>query len=199
MLVDKNACNKPLTLDCQVNANPSANITWYRRRPNKRSVARTSSFFSVFNFEPSKLSIGLSDNDDQPNSDAYEDEWIGEGPTYTIASLNCANLLSNVRNMTNQRHVAPTKSPVTRSTQVVKHLKSGRQQRDKPDATGESRKLRQQEDPGSGVPEYEDDVEFDELPGHQGFEFEADKQANENNDCVVSICVAKNRVLAGNH
>ena len=32
MLVDSNACNKPLTLDCQVTSNPPSNITWYRRR-----------------------------------------------------------------------------------------------------------------------------------------------------------------------
>ena len=195
MLVDKNACNKPLTLDCQVNANPSANVTWYRRRPNKRSAVRTSKYFSIFNFDPSKLSINLSDNDDQQqSSDAYEDEWIGEGPTYTIASLNCANLVSNVRNMTNQRHLSPTKSTVTRSTQVVKHLKNGRQQRETSASDPSGRKLRQ-DDPESGVLDYEDDVEFDELSGHQSFEFEADKQANENNDFGVYICVAKNRAV----
>ena len=30
MLIGKSTCNRPLTLDCQVTANPNGNITWYR-------------------------------------------------------------------------------------------------------------------------------------------------------------------------
>lgn len=91
MLIDKKSCNTPLTLDCQVNANPSANITWYRRRLSKNLVqsVRKDSFNRQVDI--SKL-IKMNIND------YYYDEPIGNGPTYTIASFNCANKLNNIKN-----------------------------------------------------------------------------------------------------
>ena len=95
MLVDKNACNKPLTLDCQVNSNPSANITWYRRRINNNQVYQfvldKKKLTSLF----TKIDINSSPIDENTY---YFDELIGTGPTYTIASFNCANLLTNLKN-----------------------------------------------------------------------------------------------------
>lgn len=98
MLIDKNACNKPLTLDCQVNSNPGANITWYRRRVNPNKIYQ-------FVLDKKKITslfskIDLTKNNDENNY--YYDELVGTGPTYTIASFNCANLLMNVKNLTTE-------------------------------------------------------------------------------------------------
>lgn len=39
VVLDKHTCNKPVTLDCQVDANPSANITWYKiDRENQEKI-----------------------------------------------------------------------------------------------------------------------------------------------------------------
>lgn len=96
MLIERGSCNKPLTLDCHVAANPSANVTWYRRRRRLShslykyvtpvDSSRDSSGHNRLDY--SKLK-SLNINDD------YFDELIGTGPTYTVASFNCANKLAN--------------------------------------------------------------------------------------------------------
>lgn len=95
MLIERDSCNKPLTLDCHVTANPTANVTWYRRRHRRLShnlyrfvTSQESSHSSQRRLDYSKLKA-LSLNDD------YYDELIGTGSTYTVASFNCANKLAN--------------------------------------------------------------------------------------------------------
>lgn len=121
MQIEKSACNKPLTLNCEVTSNPSSNITWYRRRLNRiyvehlraafehdrRRTARLLSVDSSFATRPaqtktSSLSLEFEATSDLVNGDLYEDEMVGTGPTYTIASFNCANLVrsSLIKNST---------------------------------------------------------------------------------------------------
>lgn len=106
MQIDKGACNKPLTLNCEVTSNPAANITWYRRRLNRVYVEhlrstlehdyrrRTVRLLSPVSRDVKSIRerLGLF-NTDRVNGDLYEDEAVGNGPTYTIASFNCANLV----------------------------------------------------------------------------------------------------------
>lgn len=150
MQIDKSACNKPLTLNCEVTANPAANITWYRRRLNRvyvehlraayehdrrrtarllasvdplteasHSAASSSSSSSSASSSSSSSSARRSSSsqvksilreslveiiehtssgggDLAMNGDLYEDEMVGTGPTYTIASFNCANLVRSL-------------------------------------------------------------------------------------------------------
>lgn len=94
MLIERDSCNKPLTLDCHVTANPTANVTWYRRRRRlshnlyRYVTSQESSRSSQRRLDYSKLKA-LNINDD------YYDELIGAGSTYTVASFNCANKLAN--------------------------------------------------------------------------------------------------------
>jgi len=70
MTIDKNACNQPLTLDCHVNANPGANITWYRRHLNQNlyKYVKQSERTNTVNYSKlKKLNI----------NDYYYDELIG--------------------------------------------------------------------------------------------------------------------------
>lgn len=121
MLIDKSACNRPLTLDCGVNSNPSANITWYRRRLNRVYAehlrARQSTKRSANSQIEQQIEQPINTDDrsrhfdsDSPfrsDGDLFEDELVGTGPTYTIASFNCANLVKNslVRNRTKSKNV----------------------------------------------------------------------------------------------
>jgi hypothetical protein len=107
--IDKNACNKPLTLDCQVNSNPASNITWYRRRLsveflNQIQKLDKSSRDAVISSLSSRSSSSINLKAGKINMNDYKDifyyEPIGIGPTYTIASFNCDNLLSNLKNRT---------------------------------------------------------------------------------------------------
>ena len=121
MLIDKSACNRPLTLDCGVNSNPSANITWYRRRLNRVYAehlrARQSTKRSTNSQIEQQIEQPINTDDrsrhfdsDSPfrsDGDLFEDELVGTGPTYTIASFNCANLVKSslVRNRTKSKNV----------------------------------------------------------------------------------------------
>lgn len=131
VLVNKNACNRPLTLDCQVNSNPGANITWFRRRKlnNKRSFnfhrKKYLSLFSSFDLEKLSKAFSFSTSNNVIENDDYEDEMIGSGPTYTIAALNCGHLLDNLRNRTSQRSSSSSKhahGDKTRPTRLSKYL-----------------------------------------------------------------------------
>lgn len=153
MQIDKSACNKPLTLNCEVNSNPSANITWYRRRLNRiyvehlraayehddrrRTVRLLSSVVDSSNpsikFSPSSSTprtllreslVELVENNNNnelvSGVDLYEDEMVGTGPTYTIASFNCANLVRTfpilVRNSS-----ADDLSPLVKSQRIKRN------------------------------------------------------------------------------
>ena len=112
MLIDKNACNKPLTLDCQVNSNPASNITWYRRRLSRAYVNRLSKhneqkLNAHTNPASSNSYYTFFVKNNVPNiehfsdlSNMFEHVMIGTGPTYTIASFDCANALNNLKNRT---------------------------------------------------------------------------------------------------
>jgi hypothetical protein len=112
MQIDKTACNRPLTLDCQVNSNPLSNITWYRRRLSRayldrlykieKARAENAKILKEKHFDYSLFNLGakLNNLNFDDSNELYEDELVGTGPTYTIASFNCANLLSNLKNRT---------------------------------------------------------------------------------------------------
>jgi hypothetical protein len=136
MLIEKSACNKPLTLDCQVSSNPSANITWYRRRlsrayfnklfPDERQTytgqkrsfhkKRESgfSYFSLFDASSHKGKKTANVDSALDPNEMFEDEPIGSGQSYTIASFNCANVLENVRNKTKPPNDGLKKSQINR-------------------------------------------------------------------------------------
>jgi hypothetical protein len=114
MLIDKSACNKPLTLDCQVNSNPASNITWYRKRLSRSYIKRLNKYtdyklnsFTIQSSNNNYYSLfggksygGLNIENFNDLNNMYENEMIGTGPTYTIASFNCANVLNNLKNKT---------------------------------------------------------------------------------------------------
>ena len=112
MQIDKNACNKPLTLDCQVNSNPTSNITWYRRRLSREFVNQIQRLDKT---SRESVIMSLSGGSGGPTgpqgqkvpkinmndfSDIFYYEPIGIGPTYTIASFNCDHMLANIKNRT---------------------------------------------------------------------------------------------------
>jgi hypothetical protein len=53
-------------------------------------------------------------------NELYYDELIGSGPTYTIASFNCANLMSNLKNRTGKwKNAKPIKQRTTQSSSTT--------------------------------------------------------------------------------
>ena len=119
LLIEKDACNKPLTLDCHVSSNPSANVTWYRRRlsQNLHSYITKSDLSSTAKQYNARLDYSLLKS--LNINDHYYDEMIGSGPTYTIASFNCANKLANIDNETNGFNNNSPK-PVRRKTNLIR-------------------------------------------------------------------------------
>lgn len=225
MQIDKSACNRPLTLDCQVNSNPHANITWYRRRLSRSYVdkldklrsnsaqlkAEKSNFdYTLFSSFGSKLYTFNNNFNDDAN-DFYEDELIGTGPTYSIASFNCANLLDNVRNRT--RMTSQKSSYKASSSSREKPYKINRRfEREKP--ADQNAKTNQElivnddsypEDveyveKQTSSNDYEPDYyyDYDESIGENGAtnDFDTEKQegiTGESSDFGVYICEARNR------
>lgn len=134
MLIDKSACNRPLTLDCGVNSNPSANITWYRRRLNRvyaehlraRQATKRSTNGQIEQIEQPINTDDRSRHFDSDSSfrsdgDLFEDELVGTGPTYTIASFNCANLVKSnlVRNRTKSKSDPRVKRNMETSQEIL--------------------------------------------------------------------------------
>jgi hypothetical protein len=112
MMIDKTACNRPLTLDCQVSSNPSSNITWYRRRFSRAYIQRQfgldKSKKSLSYTKSSAYSLFGANSDLDDINELYDDELIGTGPTYTIASFNCGSILNSVKNRTKSTSRAKT-------------------------------------------------------------------------------------------
>jgi hypothetical protein len=114
--INRNACNKPITLDCQVNSNPQSSVTWYRRRLSAKFMRK---IVQNQDKEGNLLLKGKQNNQnknkvidlndfDSGNVNIFDYEPIGLGPTYTIASFNCDNLLSNLKNKTQNMRTATT-------------------------------------------------------------------------------------------
>lgn len=165
MLIDKSACNKPLTLDCQVNSNPQSNITWFRRRLNQAYL----NLNSIKNF--------------QDLNEIFQDEPIGSGPTYTIASFNCGNLLDNIRNQSKPSIIKKEFKRFQRDTQENQEQDEDIYDTDYLDK--------------SEQPEYYYD--YDESENVDGLNFDPDKSENsilyENNDFGVYLCEAANKLM----
>lgn len=196
MLIDKNGCNLPLTLDCQVDANPGANITWYRRRLNQNLYRYVTKDERAYNqrMDYSKLKT-LSINDH------YYDELIGTGPTYTIASFNCANKLVDLKNQST--HMQQTSD---RKKRNLSPLPSNSNQ-DESKSFFEDLKL-----PDSNYYEgaYDDYMNFDYEYDNEDDEYQTKTQQididfkqsketmNEFDDFGIYICEAKNILTLGN-
>ena len=130
MMIDKTACNRPLTLDCQVSSNPSSNITWYRRRFSRAYIQRQFSLEKSkksLNTKSSAYSLFGANSDFDDINELYDDELIGTGPTYTIASFNCGSILNNVKNRTKSK----SKTKTTTSAHLSKPKLKQRYQREK--------------------------------------------------------------------
>ena len=210
MLIEKSACNKPLTLDCQVSSNPGANITWYRRRLNKNLhilATRNEHDHSVFNrIDYTKLkSIGIND--------FYYDEMIGTGPTYTIASFNCANKLANLRNKTahnlarSRAATAQVKNSIENDSIDPSEVKEDQTEAK---ATSERSKTNFLNDlPEDYEDNYNDDyiqsslAEYDDEGGYDDdedehmselVEYQQEKSLNELDDFGIYVCEASNRL-----
>jgi len=72
MVIEKTACNQPLTLDCHVSANPTANITWYRRHLNQ----------NLYKYLKKSEKLNYSKLKTLNINDYYYDELIGKDFKY---------------------------------------------------------------------------------------------------------------------
>ena len=191
MLVDKHACNKPLTLDCQVNSNPSANITWYRRRINNNQVYQfvldKKKLTSLF----TKIDINSSPIDENTY---YFDELIGTGPTYTIASFNCANLLTNLKNRTLETKSIKAVVNQTDFKAKTTKLHQRDQLRRRINSTSSRRIVR-------NIDEEDEDVDIDYSDPNENVYTEQDdsysssSNYNDYNDFGIYICEATNKFV----
>jgi hypothetical protein len=103
-IIDKYQCNRPITLDCQVSSNPVSNITWYKRgqklTPKKTTTTTIrSTFAQMIKNQIAKLQHFKNGYND--NKYEFDDEIIGTGPTFTIASFNCGKVLEMSRKRLN--------------------------------------------------------------------------------------------------
>lgn len=194
MLIDKSACNKPLTLDCQVSSNPVSNITWYRRRLSRTYIRRlnkytdnqpnsftsqnsnnNNNYYSIFG---GKNYGGLNIENFNDLNSMYENEMIGTGPTYTIASFNCANVLNNLKNK--------TKSSVTKSKSNEKPLKRFKRE-------NENQINEYTNDSFLDIDEYdyesEDSLNESDDSNSQSYDY-----MSQNNDFGVYMCEATNKL-----
>jgi hypothetical protein len=191
MLIDKNACNKPLTLDCQVTSNPSSNITWYRRRLNKNYIKRiskysdqkfngfisqnTNNYYSLFGGK----TYGLNIENFNDLNNMYENEMIGSGPTYTIASFDCANVLNNLKNKT---------KAILKKSENVKMLQ--RFQREK---SNEELEIDDYADQNvANQDEY--DYESEEVINENEETSQTHDLMSQNNDFGIYVCEASNKL-----
>lgn len=70
-------------------------LSQIKQSGNRLKEKLNNGFGSVVGLGAASATTGVEDM-----SDFYEDELVGSGPTYTIASFNCANVVQNVKNRT---------------------------------------------------------------------------------------------------
>lgn len=200
MLIDKNTCNKPLTLDCHVDSNPNANITWYRRRINKdqmyKFVLNKKHLTSLF----SKIEIKKSTSIDDKND--YYDELIGTGPTYTIASFNCANLLTNLKNKTNEqktneKHINSSsndlfKSRLNNKIQINKRVINSTDDKIKVKENNQINNQEEDDNVDNDYLEYTNEYNDDNTDYNQDQEGSYQTSFNDYNDFGIYLCEASN-------
>ncbi|CAF0810103.1 unnamed protein product [Brachionus calyciflorus] len=174
IVVDRKNCNKPLTLDCQVTSNPKSNITWYRRKfvsiPSKTDLKNGRKV-------PYLYLVGLSSRLFTDKEQLYEDQLIGYGPTYTISSFNCANLIDDVK--------SPTKLKIKKAKRNSDNLNDVDTFR----PVSYSTEYYDNYDYYDYDREDFDNDQYDEKPSQ-----EMDHLSSEFNDFGIYICDASNRI-----
>ena len=145
-------------------------------------------------------------------NDFYYDEMIGTGPTYTIASFNCANKLANLRNKT-AHNLARSRAAASQAKNSIENdsIDPSEVKEDQTEAKATSEKSKTNflndltedyEDNynddyiQSSLAEYDDESYDEDEDEHMSelVEYQQEKSLNELDDFGIYVCEASNQI-----